>query len=416
MATQGTNGDDDLKGTPGVDVIHGGDGDDVIHGRGGDDELYGEDGDDKLYGGAGDDYLDGGDGDDKLYGGAGNDTLVGGAGDDQLYGGAGNDTLIGGDGDDKLYGGAGDDTLIGGDGDDKLYGGPGNDTLIGGDGDDYLSGGPGDDILEGGRGDDTLNGGKGADTFVFGDDFGSDTILDFEKSDRIKLTTLTSYSIDQDGDDVVISTEQGTIRVKSASVADVASRVEVACLVRGTLVETPAGEVAVEAIAIGDEVVTADGASAKVKWIGKRAYSRSFVNANARIAPVLITAGALGHHGPDRDLLVSPEHAVLIDNALVPAGLLIDGRAIRQVRDFDMVEYFHLEFDEPQVIRTNGAATESYVDHGNRRMFANYAEYVALYGETSPAPGRPRRYELVDKGPRLLRIRERLAADFAAAA
>ncbi|MBN8939829.1 MAG: Hint domain-containing protein [Rhizobiales bacterium] len=430
----GTNGDDSLTGTSGNDVISGGDGDDIIVGRGGDDTLNGDagddilrggagndvlnggDGDDQLYGGAGNDVLDGGDGDDQLRGGAGNDTLSGGGGDDQLYGGAGNDTLSGGAGDDQLHGGAGNDTLSGGDGDDRLYGGAGRDILSGGAGDDYLSGGAGADILNGGAGDDVLEGGAGADRFVFDGEFGSDTIVDFQNNDRIELTGLTSYAIAQDGDDVVITTGSGSIFIKGATVQQVASRIEVACLVKGTLVQTPSGEVAVEAIAIGDEVVTVDGGVARVKWVGTRAYSRSFLKANDKIAPVLIKAGALGQQSPLRDLMVSPEHAVLIGGALVPAGLLANGDGIRQVRDFDAIEYFHLEFDEPQVILTNGAATESYVEQGNRRMFANHAEYVALYGEAERTGPCLRRFELVDQGPKLERIRERLGADLASAA
>lgn len=415
MAT-GTSGDDSLTGTPGIDVISGGDGDDVIVGRAGADTLNGDAGDDILRGGAGNDMLSGGDGDDQLYGGAGDDTLSGDDGDDQLYGGAGNDVLSGGAGDDQIRGGAGNDTLSGGDGDDQLFGGAGRDTLSGGAGDDFLSGGAGADILNGGAGDDVLEGGAGADRFVFDGDSGADTILDFQNNDRIELTGLTSYAIAQDGDDVVITTDSGSILVKGATVQQVASRIEVACLVKGTLVQTPRGEVAIEAIAIGDDVVTADGGSARVKWIGTRAYSRSFLNANDKIAPVLIRAGALGRHGPRRDLMVSPEHAVLIDGVLVPAGLLANGDSIRQVRDLDLVEYFHLEFDEPQVIVTNGAATESYVEQGNRRMFANHADYAALYGEAERSGARLRRFELVDRGPKLQRIRERLGADLASAA
>ena len=398
MAIDGTSGDDELRGTPRADVINGGAGDDTIYGRAGNDQLNGEEGD------------------DELFGGSGHDSLDGGAGDDVLHGGAGNDRLDGGDGDDVLNGGAGRDVLNGGAGDDVLNGGAGQDVLTGGAGDDVLNGGAGADVLNGGEGDDVLNGGAGRDRYVFDGAFGDDTIVGFDNGDRIQLSDLTTYSITQSGDDVLVTTTSGSILVRDATVQQVASRIEVACLVRGTLVRTPHGEVAVESIAIGDAVTTVDGRTARVKWIGQRAYSRSFLEANDKIRPVLIGAGALGAHGPDRDLMVSPEHAVLIDTVLVPAGLLVNDAGIRRTRGLDRVDYFHLEFDEPQVIITNGAATESYVEQGNRRMFSNHAEYSALYGEADETAPRLRRFTLVDGGPALDKIRDRLNGRIASAA
>lgn len=380
MAINGTADDDELRGTPGSDVINGGDGDDILVGRAGDDTLNGDAGDDVLTGGAGADILDGGDGDDELAGGAGRDTLGGGAGDDELSGGAG------------------------------------RDTLSGGDGDDMLSGGAGRDILTGGAGDDVLEGGAGADRFAFSGDFGADTILDFGGGDRIDLTSFTAYSISQEGDDVRIDVGSGSLLVKDTTVQEVAARVEVACLTRGTMVHTPQGEVAVENLAIGDTVTTVEGNSIAIKWIGRRSYSRSFLEANERIVPVVVRAHALGAGVPDRNLAVSPDHAILVDDHLVPAGLLVNGRTVHRAHLQERVDYFHLEFEQPQVIVTNGLPTESYVDLGNRRMFANYHEYLALYGD-SPCDGPPRRrFALIDDGPMLGRIRERLDSGAVAAA
>jgi hypothetical protein len=372
--------------------------------------------DDELRGTAAPDEINGGDGDDTILGRAGDDVLNGDDGDDQIDGGAGNDEINGGDGDDTLEGKAGEDTIDGGEGDDAIYGGAGTDSLTGGAGDDYISGGSGADTITGGAGDDALEGGAGADRYVFEGDFGTDTILDFANADRIDLTAYTSYSIEQDGDDVLIHAGTGTIIVKDATVQQVAARVEVACLVRGTLVRTPNGETAVETLSIGDEVLTVDGTAVPVKWIGRRAYSKSFLDANENIVPVEIGAGALGGNMPARALRVSPEHAVLVGDVLVPAGLLVDGAGIRRARGLESVEYFHLEFDDPQVIVTNGAATESYVELGNRRMFANYAEYTELYGEDGSDRPRQRRFELVDQGPGLERVRARLPGATARAA
>ena len=52
--------------------------------------------------------------------------------------------------------------MLGDAGNDELYGGDGNDTLNGGKGDDYLSGG------------------RGNDTYVFGKDWGVDSIYNYD--------------------------------------------------------------------------------------------------------------------------------------------------------------------------------------------------------------------------------------------
>lgn len=108
---------------------------------------------------------------DDLSGTSGDDTLVGRKGKDSLSGLAGDDTLNGGSGKDRLEGGADDDVLRGANGKDKLFGDAG---------DDILDGGRGKDRLEGGAGDDALTGGKARDVFVFGGDWGTDTVVDLD--------------------------------------------------------------------------------------------------------------------------------------------------------------------------------------------------------------------------------------------
>jgi serralysin len=85
-------------------------------------------------------------------------------------------------------GGAGSDLLIGNEGKNVLTGASGDDTLIGGLGKDSLLGGLGMDWLDGGLGTDILRGGQGADRFVFGTNYGKDTIVDFGEGDVIDIS------------------------------------------------------------------------------------------------------------------------------------------------------------------------------------------------------------------------------------
>jgi Ca2+-binding RTX toxin-like protein len=151
--------------------------------------------------GKGDDKAVTGDGNDEVSGGNGADVISTGSGDDTVSGGNGADTVTLGDGDDVAFGGVGADSLYGQAGDDTLAGDVGNDSIAGGAGDDLLLGGVGADTLSGGEGDDVLAGGTGGDVFVFGNDFGRDTMTDFGPGDTLQFTAnLNGSGIQVPGD------------------------------------------------------------------------------------------------------------------------------------------------------------------------------------------------------------------------
>jgi hypothetical protein len=157
------------------------------------------------------------------------------------------------------------------------------------------------------------------------------------------------------------------------------------CFLAGTRIATPAGEVAVEALAIGDRVLTADGRAAPVRWVGVQTVVSVFADP-LRSFPICISAGALGEGLPVRDLLVSPDHALMLDGALVQAGALVNGTTI--VRETEMPErftYFHVELEDHSLILAEGVPAETFLDTVTRRRFDNWAEHEALYGPI-PAP------------------------------
>jgi hypothetical protein len=159
-----------------------------------------------------------------------------------------------------------------------------------------------------------------------------------------------------------------------------------ACFCRGALILTERGEAAVEDLAIGDKVVTLSGALRAVKWIGRRAYDGRFVAANRAVLPIRVAAGALAPGLPARDLWLSPEHALYIDGALVPVGLLVNGATIRQAASVDRLEYFHIELERHDVILAEGAPVETFVDCDSRGIFQNAGEFAELYPDDSPIP------------------------------
>jgi hypothetical protein len=159
----------------------------------------------------------------------------------------------------------------------------------------------------------------------------------------------------------------------------------IACFARGTLILTENGEVAVEHLAIGDSVVTLSGAQA-IRWVGRRSYDGRFIAGNRNVLPICIKASAIMRGVPARDLWVSPEHSLLIDNVLVQAKHLVNGSTIVQPDSVEQVEYFHIELESHDVIYADGAPAETFVDCDNRLMFTNGAEYARLY----PDDERPR--------------------------
>jgi hypothetical protein len=147
----------------------------------------------------------------------------------------------------------------------------------------------------------------------------------------------------------------------------------------GTAIATPDGPRPVETIRVGDLVETHLGVPAPVRWMGRQTVSTLFGDAQ-RVLPIRIRAGALGPDLPSRDLLVSPQHAVLVGAVLVQAGALVNGSTI--VRETDVPErftYFHVELADHSLILAEGLPAETFIDHVDRLAFDNWAEHLALY-------------------------------------
>ncbi|MDR3665165.1 MAG: Hint domain-containing protein, partial [Mycobacterium sp.] len=171
------------------------------------------------------------------------------------------------------------------------------------------------------------------------------------------------------------------------------------CFLRGTRIATLRGEVAVENLRIGDLVVTAIGGALPVKWIGTRGFITRLVNEHHRAAmlPIRIAAGALGEGSPVRDLYVSPEHMLCLDDVLIPADKLLNGTTVTRADGLDVVQYFHIELPRHAVLYAEGALAESFLDTGNRNMFANVLNYLEL-GCDLDAPPQPACLPIVTEG------------------
>ncbi|MEB3233527.1 MAG: Hint domain-containing protein [Leptolyngbyaceae bacterium] len=152
------------------------------------------------------------------------------------------------------------------------------------------------------------------------------------------------------------------------------------CFVTGTRILTPDGDVPVETLKIGDLVLTAAGQAVAVKWIGWQTIQPDQIIHPLRGYPILIKAGALGHQVPQRDLFVSPDHAILVEGLLINAGALINGHSIVQTTPTEPFTYYHIELEQHSLLVAEGTGAESYLPQKeNRSWYDNGAEYAQLY-------------------------------------
>ncbi len=137
-------------------------------------------------------------------------------------------------------------------------------------------------------------------------------------------------------------------------------------------------------LGIGDIVATWRGSAEPIRWIGRQTVSTRFGDPT-RILPIRIKAGALGDHVPSRDLLVSPDHAILVGDVLIQAGPLVNGTSI--VRETNVPEtftYYHVELDDHSLILVENTPAETFIDNVDRLAFDNWQEHDELYPEGKP--------------------------------
>jgi len=199
------------------------------------------------------------------------------------------------------------------------------------------------------------------------------------------------------------------------------SDAEVFCFVAGTMIETEVGLVAVEDLKIGDMVLTRDNGLQPIRWIGRVKISAGALARNAKIRPIRVQAGSLGENTPSTDLLVSPQHRILVRSklamkifgaleVLVPAKQLLIHEGIDYAEDLTEVEYFHFLFDQHEVVMSNGAATESlYTGPQALKAVGRVAreEIIALFPELEDAGHVPESARALASGRMARRLSQR---------
>lgn len=239
-----------------------------------------------------------------------------------------------------------------------------------------VNGGQGDDVIrvEAGANLTAVHGNKGFDTLALT----GKTRIEYASN---PLNGKVFYQ-DEDGND---TGESFTFR----------SIEQITCFTLGTLIITARGKIAIENLSVGDRVWTMDAGLQPIAWVG-----RATVPAWGDLAPILIRKGAMGNA---RDLLVSPQHRMMldgwqvemhcgVDEVLAPAKALTNDGTIRRVEGGD-VTYVHIAFDAHQIVVAEGIPSESFFPGSEALNALDQAarnEIFALFPEWQCPAHRPK--------------------------
>ncbi len=162
-----------------------------------------------------------------------------------------------------------------------------------------------------------------------------------------------------------------TLTVDStATNSNLGPQMKVVCFTRGTDISVAGGTRRIEDLAVGDEVLCGDGELRTIRWIGSQSLNAADLAARPHLAPIMLRRDAMGRNMPERDLYLSPQHRILVqdwraemlfgeEEVLVAADHLRNDRTILRCADCEEVEYFHILLDTHQTVYANGLETET---------------------------------------------------------
>jgi hypothetical protein len=222
----------------------------------------------------------------------------------------------------------------------------------------------------------------------------------FNTADAIVLSGVSATAISYTSGDLKLQTSTGTLdlaitggytlsdfQVVAQSNDTTIALGSLPCLAAGSRVATDRGAVRVERLRVGDVVMTASGERQTIEWIGHRDVDCGRHPDPEAVWPIRIAPHAFGQGQPRRTLLLSPDHAVFVDDVLVPIKYLVNGTTIVR-RKVARITYYHVELRQHDILLAEGLPVESYLETGGRAAFANGGGVMQLHSDFAPDPVR----------------------------
>ena len=127
-------------------------------------------------------------------------------------------------------------------------------------------------------------------------------------------------------------------------------------------IATPRGEKPIETLQPGDRVITRDNGLQQIRWVGRRRLSGPELQRAPHLWPVLIRAASLGYGLPERDMLVSPQHRLLLSGEREG---MVAARYMTAMQEIDQTEYpemtcIHFMCEHHEMVLLNGIWIESF--------------------------------------------------------
>jgi hypothetical protein len=210
----------------------------------------------------------------------------------------------------------------------------------------------------------------------------SNLVLDFSGFGGLSETEVQADTTTSSGSTFIAIPGAGTIELADYTGTIPTGDVSFACYAAGTRIATPNGEIAVEDLRQGQLVRTHFGGTVAVQWIGHRRIDTRRHPRPQAVWPIRVAADAFAPGVPQRPLLLSPDHAVFLHDVLIPIHCLINGTSIAQ-QQMAEVTYYHVELPSHDVLLAENLPAESYLDTGNRGVFANRDGLTTLHPDFS---------------------------------
>lgn len=179
-----------------------------------------------------------------------------------------------------------------------------------------------------------------------------------------------------------ISAKNNSISLIQTGNVSVVTEDAITCFLTGTMIQTINGPVAVENLKVDDKVITYQDNQQGVQsiiWVGyNKVNVKTYLPEDEAGYPVRVMKDAISNGVPSSDLLVTPEHSIFFNGALVPARMLVNNLNIFYDHNITEYTYYHFELEKHSIVSADNVLTESYLDTGNRSSFISNQNVVSI--------------------------------------